>query len=342
MKKYFNKAIFYQGDGSILIPLLVTYISAFIINLLVTSNYFSWYIRSLLYNNGNKENILTLPHIFIFGLYMIVVYVITVGVFKRKKWSTLLTGPFSRMDIRKREFLIISMSSVVYIIAFLYSILRGWATEREILSYIGGFYELVLLDTLKLICIAVLIIGVLAILDSIFSNIYYLLGTIVFSFIYLVFLYANFGQALSYYQDSYIYGLDYIINGTKEYIIGYMNVDNPMTNFQVILISMMLLVVGIVLIFISKKLTNKMLVEDMNEGIIFNLPKKIARFMINTFLGMILALLVSGMIYSMYFMYSLGIYKLSIIRLGIMIVVSIISHFILKKITIKPKEIYRL
>lgn len=341
MKKYFNKAIFYQGDGSILIPLLVTYVSAFIINLLSTSSYFSWSIRVCLYNQGDKENILTIPHIFLFGLYMVVVYVITVGVFKRKKWSTLLAGPFSRLDIRKREFLIISMSSLVYIIAFLYAILRGWSSEREILSYIGGFYELVLLDTLKLTCIAVLIIGVLAILDSIFSNIYYLFGTIVFSFIYLAFLYTNFGQALSYYQDSYIYGLDYIINGTMEYI-GYRNVGNPMTNFQVIIISMILLVVGIVLIFISKKLTNKMLLEDMNEGIIFNLPKKIARFMIITFPGMILALLVSEMINSMYFMYSLGIYKLSIIRLGIIIVVSIICDFILKKINIKPKEVYRL
>ena len=124
MKKYFNKAIFYQGDGSILIPLLVTYVSAFIINLLATSNYFSWYIRTSLYNQGNKENILTFSHIFLFGLYMVVVYVITVGIYKRKKWSTLLAGPFSRMDIRKREFLIISISSIVYIIAFLYSILR--------------------------------------------------------------------------------------------------------------------------------------------------------------------------------------------------------------------------
>lgn len=341
MKKYFNKAIFYQGDGSILIPLLVTYVSAFIINLLATSNYFSWYIRTSLYNQGNKENILTFSHIFLFGLYMIVVYVITVGIYKRKKWSTLLAGPFSRMDIRKREFLIISISSVVYIIAFLYSILRGWASERETLSYIGGFYELVFLDTLKLICIAVLIMGVLALLDSMFSNIYYLFGTIVFSFMYLVFLYSNFGQALSYYKNSYIYGLDYIINGIMEYI-GYVNVGNHITDFQVIIISIILLVVGITLIFISKKLTNKMLLEDMNEGIIFNLPKKIARFMIITFPGMILALLVSEMIDSMYFMYSLGIYKLSIIRLGIIIVVSIICHFILKKITIKPKEIYRL
>lgn len=341
MKKYFNKAIFYQGDGSILILLLVTYVSAFIMNLLATSNYFSWSIKVLLYNQGNKENILTIPHIFLFGLYMVVVYVITVGVFKRKKWSTLLAGPFSRLDIRKREFLIISMSSVVYIIAFLYSILRGWASERETLSYIGGFYKLVLIDTFKLICIGVLIIGVLAILDSIFSNIYYLFGTIVFSFIYLVFLYINFGQALSYYQNNYIYGLDYIINGTMEYI-GYSSVGNPMTNFQVIIISMILLVVGIVLIFISKKLTNKMLLEDMNEGIIFNLPKKIARFMIITFPGMMIALFVSAIIESTYFMYSLGTYKLSIIRFGIIILVSIISYFILKKITIKPKEIYRL
>lgn len=341
MKKYFNKAIFYQGDGSILIPLLVTYVSAFIINLLSTSSYFSWSIRVCLYNQVNKENILTLPHIFLFGLYMVVVYVITVGVFKRKKWSTLLAGPFSRLDIRKREFLIISMSSVVYIIAFLYSILRGWASKREILRYIGGFYELVLLDTLKLICIAVLIMGVLAILDSIFSNIYYLFGTIVFSFIYLVFLYSNFGQALSYYKNSYIYGLDYIINGTMEYI-GYANVGNPITDFQVIIISIILLVVGIVLIFISKKLTNKMLLEDMNEGIIFNLPKKIARFMIITFPGMIVALFISGIIESMYLSYSPAMYELAVIRLGIIIVISVICYFVLKKITIKPKDIYRL
>ncbi|WP_156626496.1 hypothetical protein [Clostridium tertium] len=340
MKKYFNKTIFYQGDGSILIPLLVAYVGAFVINLLAISNYFNWTIRMYLYNDINRENIFSFVYIFFFGLYLLTVYVLTVGVFKRKKWSTLLSGPYSRMDIRKRELFIVSISALVFIISFLYSILRGWCREREILSYIGNLQEVVLMDTLKLISIAIIVIGVLAILDSIFSNIYYLFGTLILGLIYLILLYANFGQALSYYRDNYIYGLDYVINGLMEYF-NYSNYGNLMTNTQLIVISTILILVGIILIIIAKRLTNKMLLENMNEGIIFDFPRKIAKFLITTFPGVILALFISEIVNSRY-LYTLGPYKLAVIRLGSIIVVSIICHFILKKVKIKPKEIYRL
>lgn len=341
MKKYFNKTTFYQGDGSIIIPLLIVYVAAFIVNILSVSNYFDWTIKTFLYGEGFNEGIFSFAHILFFGLYLVIVYIMTVGVFKRKKWSTLLSGPFSRMDIRKREFFIVSLSAIVYIVAFLFSILRGWCKEKEILSYMGNFHEIVLIDTLRLISVGIIIIGVLALLDSIIANIYFLFGSAIFLFIYLILLYSNFGQALSYYNDNYVYGLRYVINGVMEYAqIGYYG--NPMSNFQIIIISIIIITIGSILVFIAKKLTNKMLLENMNEGIIFDFPKKIARFLIITFPGMIVSLFISEILESMYFRYNIGIYKLSLIRLVIVIVVSIACSFILKKITIKPKEIYRL
>lgn len=339
MKKYLNSNLFYQGDANIFLPLCIVYVATFILTLIATNSYFTWEIHYYLYNQMEMRFVFSYEGVFLLIAYIAIVYVITVGVFKRKKWSTFLAGPFSRIDIRARELIIIIFSIIIYISIFLAVMLKNYIQYYDILIYVNDFYKILILDIIRIISISTLTIGILAILDSIFANFYYLVGAGIFSFIYLVFLLLNFSTVLSYYSNGEAYGLNYVYNGLMEYLSGS-SIGNSISVLQIICMSSVFIIVGIILIFISKKLTNKMLVENMNEGIIFDLPKKVAGFMIVTFIGLVSAYFISGLIEDIYFRNTVGQYELVAIRLVIIVGVSIISHFVLKNFKNVKKDVY--
>ncbi len=339
MKKYLNNNLLYQGDANIFLPLCMVYISAFIMILISSSNYFSFDINQYLYNQMNIRFIVSYGGVLLLIAYIGIVYMITVGVFKRKKWSTFLSGPFSRLDIRKREFIIMVISVIIYIAIFISVIIKNYIQYYDILIYITDFYKIVILDVIRIISISTITIGVLAILDSIFANLYYLIAAAVISFIYLIFLLFNFSELLSYYSYGEVRGLRYIYNGLIEYI-GGTSIGNSITALQIIAMSTVFVLIGILLIFISKILTNKMLVENMNEGIILSFPKKVANFMIITIAGVVSAPYISSFVDEMYFKNSLGVYELALIRLLIIIVVSIIAYYIFRNFKKVKKDVY--
>lgn len=339
MKKYLNSNLFYQGDANIFIPLCIVYVASFIFNLIATDDYFSWKINRYLYNQLDVSFVLSFEGVLLLIFYVCIIYAITVGIFKRKKWSTFLSGPFSRVDIRARELIIVIFSVIIYILIFLSVVLKNYIQYYDILIYINGFYKIVIIDIIRIISISTITIGILAIMDTIFANLYYLVGAGIFSFIYLVFLLINFESILSYYSYDQVYGLRYIYNGIMEYLSGS-NIGNRMSALEIICISISFIIIGIILMFISKVLTNKMLVERMNEGIIFDFPKKLAKFMIVTFVGLATAPYISALINDIYFRYSLGEYELVAIRAVIIVVVSIITYLVLRNFKKVKKDVY--
>ena len=340
MKKYLNSNLFYQGDANIFLPLCVVYVAGFILNLITINEYFSWKIKMYLYNHLNYYSfIFSYESVILLIIYIGIIYIITVGIFKRKKWSTFLSGPFSRIDIRARELIIVILSVIIYIIMFLSIVLKNYIQYYNILIYINDFHKILILDILRMISISTLTIGILSIMDTIFANLYYLIGAIIFSFIYIIFLLVNFNSVLSYYANDKVYGLNYIYNGLMEYL-DVIIIGNPISALQIISISSILIIMGIILIFTSKILTNKMLVENMNEGIIFEFPKKVASFMIVTFAGIASAPYISSIIDDIYFRYSLGEYELVAIRSVIIVVLSIITYFIFKNFKKVKKDVY--
>ena len=184
MKRYLNKNLFYQGDGNIFIPLCIVYLSSFILNLILNDLYFSWEIYRYLYNQSEVRFIISYEHVVLLILYIGIVYIITIGMFKKKKWSTFLAGPFSRIDIRKRELLIIIISVIIHILIFLVVLFKDLIQYYDVIVYINDFYKIILLDIIRIFSISTIIIGVLSVLDSIFSNTYYLIMSVVISFVY--------------------------------------------------------------------------------------------------------------------------------------------------------------
>ncbi|WP_278599626.1 hypothetical protein [Clostridium tertium] len=339
MKKYLNKSLFYQGDAKIILPLSIAYIGVILFSKISLSNYFDWQIKQRLYGYYQDSFVLSFDSIVILLLYLIIVYIISVGIFKRKKWSTLLAGPFSRMDIRTREFIIVVMSAIFYLLCYLVIVGQEIVQNIEIISYIGNFKEIVIIDVIRIISISTITIGGLALLDSIFSNMYYLFGSLIFIIIYMISLLINFEVSRYIYLYNGDRGLRYLYNGIMEYLGGY-SIGNEISNLQIACISVFFIITGIVLIFIAKKLTNKMLVEYMNEGIIFEFPRRIAKFMLITFPGIILAPILSSLIDEFYFNYTLSDLYLIFIRLVIVIIITFFSNLALKKFQNLKKDKY--
>lgn len=92
MKKYLNNNLFYQGDANIFLPLCIVYIVAFILIIIVSDSYFSFQISKYLYNQMSSRFIFSFDGVFLLVAYIGIVYMVTVGIFKRKKWSTFLAG----------------------------------------------------------------------------------------------------------------------------------------------------------------------------------------------------------------------------------------------------------
>ncbi len=339
MKKYLNNNLFYQGDANIFLPLCMVYISTFILLLLLSNEYFSLQISRHLYNQINSKFIFSEGGVLLLIVYIGIVYMITVGIFKRKKWSTFLAGPFSRLDIRKRELSIMVTSILIFIGMYLSIIIKNYIQYQYILIYIDDFYKIVVLDVIRIISLSTIIIGVVAVLDSIFSNLYYLIVAGVVSLIYLIFLLVNFDSLLSYYSYGEWRGLRYVYNGLFEYI-GGISIGNTVTSLQVICTSMIFIIIGIILIFISKILTNKMLVENMNEGIILSFPKKIANFILLTLGGVLSAPYISAIVDEIYFKNTLGVYELALLKVIIIISLSIATYYILRNFKKVKKDVY--
>lgn len=343
MKRYLNRSLFYQGDSKIILPLILLYISSIIINNLIITSYFENDLLRSLYSFNYGMDYLINKFIGILYLitYLCIAYIISVGIFKRKKWTTLLSGPFSRMDIRKREFFIVLMSALIYLIIFIGILIQKTYIYYEVVRYVDSFMVKVLLDILRIISISTIAIGGLALLDSFFSNLYYMVASIIFIFIYIMGIFMNYSYYISYYIDS-TYN---IISGTRNifnYLEGYYNTYENYIGI-IISISIFFIVVGLICLLIGKKLTSKMLVENMNEGIIFNFPKKILEFMIVTFPGIILSQSIVGVINGRYFYYSLdesSIIKFNIITMVVLIVISYISLKSIKRSFKNKKDRY--
>lgn len=339
MKKYLNKSLFYQGDAKIILPLAIAYIGVILFSKISLSQYFDWQIKQRLYGYYQDSFIFSFDGVVILLLYLIIVYIISVGIFKRKKWSTLLAGPFSRMDIRTREFIIVIMSAIFYLLCYLVIVGQETVQNIEIISYMGNFRKIVIIDVIRIISISTITIGGLALLDSIFSNMYYLFGSLIFIIIYMISLLINFEVSRYIYLYNGDRGIRYLYNGIMEYLWGY-SIGNEISNLQIACISVFFIITGIVLIVIAKKLTNKMLVEYMNEGIIFEFPRRIAKFMLITFPGIILAPILSSLIDEFYFNYTLSNLYLIFIRLVIVIIITFFSNLALKKFQKLKKDKY--
>ncbi|CDG01818.1 Hypothetical Uncharacterized protein [Clostridium chauvoei JF4335] len=264
-------------------------------------------------------------------LYLSIIYMISVGIFKRKKWSTLLSGPFSKKDIRRRELILVIMSTMVFFIIYYILIISGYIRNSELISYLNVFNNVIILDFIRMFSISILVIGGLFFLDSLFSNLYMLIFSVVFIGIYSITLILNIEFLFNYYIR-----FNSIVKPITNFIFNYNYYNTKIIEFFTVAI--MIILIGIILGLISSLLTNKIKVENMTNGIMFKIPKKVGLFMIYTFNGLLLSPFIVETINVNLFYSSMDRNVILIIGIICIIVLSVISYFIVRKIKGKRKS----
>ncbi|GAB6170277.1 hypothetical protein JCM1393_27370 [Clostridium carnis] len=336
MKKYLNKSLYFQGDKNIFIFLMVLYINTFIILNLIIAKWFRNFSKQILYTYKNIyfQSIFAYGTIFILILFLFINFLIVAGLHKRKKWSTLLSGPFRRKDIRIREIIIMLISILVFIGIYLVIIAREAIIYKDILKYTTVFNTIIVIDILKIVSISLIVIGSLFFIDNIFSNVLFLTGGIIFGFMYFFALFYNLFNNIFYskFMDNIYLFINYILDFIGGNIILNLNIGYN------IIISLGFIFIGIILLVSSVKMTKYMKVENMGDGIIFNFSKKIFKIMICTFIGLVLSPLIISLIESEFLYYTLDGVQLFVYRFIIISISSLITYLVLKRIEKKLKK----
>lgn len=331
MKKYLNTNIFFQGDTKITALLTSLIAVVFILlEIIIKESIYNNY-NFILYNTVDIYNLQTMlgfPGMFILSLFLIISFVLICGLFKRKKWSTFLSGPFSRMDIRKRELFLMLCCIVAFIIVFLIVILRFSIANESLISYIDEFSKVILIDLVRIIFISLTLTSVLFLVDSLTSNMYITIGSIFVTGIYILVFMVTINGSFSWQYNGYFYKLiEFARRSIYALLFGELIYIN---SYEFIIVLGLLLIVTILCTLISKKLTNKIKVENMTDAFIFNNIKKIVPFIISTLIGMIVGMIIferlflSGII-------EINISELTkpLISIGIISITSIIVYIVI-------------
>ena len=333
MKKYLNKNIFFQGDAkifSVLMSLLLL-VGVFLDITMNNSNYNDY--RFILYNYSDQvKNPLGIVGMFILVVFLVICFVLICGMFKRKKWATLLSGPFSRIDIRKRELTLMIGCIIGFILLFLLVCERNYIANDVLNSYIKGFWILVVIDIIRIIVVSAALTSILFFIDSLTSNMYVTLGsmfaigaycivviiTIVSSFLWA---YNSIARKIWKYITIMI---DSILFGTEINIHKYIF-------FTGLII---LIIITIVCTIITKKLTKKIKVENMGDALIFRSIRKIAPILLSTLIGMIVgSIIFKGLLVDNRLDVVLNTVTYPLVSIGIITIISIIIYIIIKSIS---------
>ncbi|MBB6623865.1 hypothetical protein [Clostridium gasigenes] len=333
MKKYLNKNIFFQGDAkifSVLMSLLLL-VGVFLDITMNNSNYNDY--RFMLYNYSDQvKNPLGIVGMFILVVFLVICFVLICGMFKRKKWATLLSGPFSRIDIRKRELTLMIGCIMGFILLFLLVCERNYIANDVLNSYIKGFWILVVIDIIRIVVVSAALTSILFFIDSLTSNMYVTLGSMFAIGAYCIVVIITIGSSFLWAYNSIVRKIwEYITIMIDSILFGAeINIHKYLFFTGLIL----LIIITIVCTIITKKLTEKIKVENMGDALIFRSIRKIAPILLSTLIGMIVGTIIfKGLLVDNRLEVVLNTVTYPLISIGIITIISILIYIIIKSIS---------
>lgn len=170
MKKYFNRALFYQyfytGKWAILLGTLIFSI--------VTYGNVSYLFQDLKYNIStlvtNHMGYRTSSYLFVVCIILFGIYILMKGFNKRNNMSFLMGCPFSREEIKRNELLFLFTTLLFFILLFIYLNLCYYFSHKEVLAISTNYIVSLVNDTIRLFFVGSIFIVYLSFMDMLFSN----------------------------------------------------------------------------------------------------------------------------------------------------------------------------
>lgn len=332
MRKYLNENVFFQGDSKIVTILIALFILLWSLLEFTIHNTFYTYYEYIIYDNsgnGYTNSPLGRCVIIILLVFLIISFTLICGMFKRKKWSTLLSCTFTRIDIRKRELTLMGGCIIGFILIFLLVCIRYSIKNDILVSYIDGFWALIGMDVIRIIIVSAAITAVLFFIDSLTSNMYVTLGLLFSIGLYFLAITITLANSFLWTYNSIRLSvinfitdvLQSILVGEKSYVYSY--------KFLIGLIILVLLT--IICGVITKKLTKKIRIEHMGDALIFINIRNMIPFFLSTLIGMGAGTTIFQiLLWNSRFELALNSITYPIVSFGIIIIISVISNIIIK------------
>ena len=340
MKKYYNKALFYQSfyngkwgilGGSILF-FLIMYSS-------MSSN-----LNNLRYQISNLEhNYIYLDSSFsVISTFFIIllVYVMITGFNKRNNITFITSGPYTKEEVKRNEFLFLFFTLCLFTLVAAYAIMCVCIRNKDLLPYIYNPWENYIFTIAKVFVLGLAFIVYLSFMDMLFSNLIFTLIALV-GFPIVIFVdVVTLGQLYFYKVDDYsslafnIYNIltkiiDYVCD-----IISFISYDYTFyrSGKHILFIIIAYLLGSIFVYYLSKFINKKIIINNINKFFVFPLVGKITIFtgVFSLFLGGLYYIIVLGDFN--WFLLKNELLGITFI-LGLIIVISIyLTKIILKKI----------
>lgn len=287
MKKYYNKALFYQSFyngkwgilGGIILLFLFSYINT-TENMSNSSSLISWLDNNHLYLGGAGL-------IFVLFLSILLVYVMITGFNKRNNITFITSGPYTKEDVKKNEFLFLFSTLCLFTLVVAYTIMCVYIRNKELLPYIHEPWINYIFTIIKVFVLGLAFIVYLSFMDMLFSNLIFTLISIVglpiailcdttqigYIYLYGINLYSEEISSKIYYIFNNI--MDYI-NSLIDFIIYDSSFYESEGNFYIIVATY--LIISIVIYYISKFINKKVTINNINKFFIFPIVGKITVF----------------------------------------------------------------
>ncbi|CUO66814.1 hypothetical protein [Clostridium paraputrificum] len=348
MKKYYNKALFYQsfynGKWGIL--------GGSILFFLIMYSSMNSYLNNLKYQISNLEgnSIYLDSSFFVITTFLIIllVYVMITGFNKRNNITFITSGPYTKEEVKKNEFLFLFFTLCLFTLVAAYAVMCVYIRNKELLPYIYNPWVNYIFIIAKIFVLGLAFIVYLSFMDMLFSNLIFtliaLVGFPIGIFVNLITL----GQLYFYKVDQYnslAFNIYNILRKIIDYIgdvISFITYDYTFyrSSRHILFIIIAYLLGSIFVYYLSKFINKKIIINNINKFFVFPLVGKITVFtgVFSLLLGGLYYIIVLGdfnwfllknELYISNLVYVLGITFI----LGLIIVVSIyLTQIILKKV----------
>ncbi|WP_026887410.1 hypothetical protein [Clostridium beijerinckii] len=170
MKKYLNKGLLYawfnSAKAAIAIGLLVWGAVAYEI---IKSNLND--VKNGLANNFDNYYYTNAWHeYFMLAIIFVAIYFIAKGINKRNTEMFLCSGPYTQKQIRYNEFICLLITLMLFVITYSYIAIVSYFGNAEFISVVEGYWNIVTIETSKIILLGIIGIMFMLIIDLMFSN----------------------------------------------------------------------------------------------------------------------------------------------------------------------------
>ncbi len=286
MKKYYNKALFYQsfynGKWGIL--------GGSILFFLIMYSSMSGNLNSLKYRISNLQgnSIYLDSSFFVISTFLIIllVYVMITGFNKRNNITFITSGPYTKEEVKRNEFLFLFFTLCLLTLVASYAIICVYMRNKDLLPYIHNPWENCLFITVKIFVLGLAFIVYLSFMDMFFSNLIFTLIALVGFPIGILVDIITLGQLYFYKVDEYnslAFNIYNIVRKIIDYIgdvISFISYDYTFyrSGRHILIIITSYLLGSIFVYYLSKFINKKIIINNINKFFVFPLVGKITIF----------------------------------------------------------------